>query len=371
MPDLKRIVMFKPFVSDRAVLNAMRVLQSGWVGEGPVVVQFENTLRQIFKYEYPVATNNATGAIHMALNLAGVEYGDEVITTPLTCTATNHPILYSGAVPVFADIQYLTGNIDPDSVADKITTDTRAIMAVSWGGYPPDLKELSEVAKSYHLPLILDAAQGLGSVYHREPIDVFPDYTIISFQAIKIVTTVDGGALLVPTAEDEIIAKEMRWYGINRAERTPTVQGYWDWPTQMIGYKYHMNDVAASIGLGNLGFFSSLFKKNQDIANRYRVGLSTVDGVTVFSAAPDRVGTNWFFTIHVERRDDFAKAMRDRGVDVSIVHKRNDLDPIFGGDRLDLPVLNRFEKSYIALPVGWHLEPEDVEYVISAIEAGW
>jgi perosamine synthetase len=371
MDSIEKVPMFRPFMSGQAIFNAIDVLRSGWIGEGPLAQKFEGALTELFSYRYPIATNTGTAAIHLALDLAGVERGDEVITTPMTCTATNHPILQMGAKPVFTDIQHGTGNMDPQSIRKQVSEKTKAILVVYWGGLPADMNEITAIAHEYDVPIIADGAQALGATYFHDPIDTWADFTIISFQAIKIITSVDGGVLLCPNKAVADTARLKRWYGIDRVNRKPTPDGYYDWHVGMPGYKYHMNDLAASIGLGNLKHIRELFYHNQLIAALYREELKDVDGITLFDTFDDRMGTNWLFTIHVQDRENFIRALLSRGVESSIVHRRNDLEPVFGGKRLPLPVLNEYEKTYVSIPIGHHITQEVAHRVVGAIKGGW
>ena len=368
---MDRVRMFKPWMSARAIAHAVDVLRSDWIGEGPKVAEFQAALEQKFGYRYVVALNSGTAGLHLALLLAGVGAGDEVITTPMTCTATNHPILQAGATPVFADIQYLTGNLDPEDVERRITGRSKAILCVHWGGYPCDLDRLDAIARRHNLALIQDGAQALGATFRGKPLSGWGDYLMVSFQAIKIITCVDGGMLSCPDEDRYREALRRRWYGIDRERRRPTPEGYYDWLVDEVGYKYHMNDVAAAIGLANLTHFEGLHNHRLEIVARYRAALGDVPGVTLFESKGDREGTGYLFTLHVERRAEFCAMMDRRGIDVSIVHRRNDLDPVFGGRRADLPTLDKYENSYISLPLHNHLTSDEVGRVIDAVRGGW
>tara|TARA_Y100000310_G_scaffold329947_1_gene400690 strand:- start:14233 stop:15582 length:1350 start_codon:yes stop_codon:yes gene_type:complete len=166
-----------------------------FIGEGPLVQSFENACMEKWGMDYVLFTNSGTSALDLALLGAGVKANDEVITTALTCTATNLPILRQQATPVFADVQYKTGNICPKSIREKITDKTKALMFVHWGGLPCDMDEINDIASEYDLSVIADGAHALGATYHGKPISDFADYTMFSLQSIKQLTTIDGGLL--------------------------------------------------------------------------------------------------------------------------------------------------------------------------------
>jgi perosamine synthetase len=371
MAKRKTIVMFAPYVSDEAIARVEGVLRNRWIGQGSLVDEFEQAVEKVLGVPHAVAVNCSSSALRLALDISGVRPGDEVVTTPMTCTLTNHPILEQFAVPVFADIQYDTGNIDPNDVERRITERTKAIVCTHWGGYPCDLDELNQIAERHGLPVIEDASEAFGATYRGRAIGAISRFTAFSFQAIQLITTGEGGMLITRDASDAEIARTQRWYGIDRKGRKPNIWGYYDFDIVTVGYGYHMTNIAAAIGLENLKSLKSQQLRRQAIAQRYREAFKDVAGVTLLRSDNDRTSSNHFFTMHVERRDDFCRMMADRGIEVSIVHYRNDAYTVFGGIRDDLPQLDRFSSSYIALPLHMHLTDDDVEYIIETVRSGW
>ena len=367
----RRVVMFAPYVSERAVERVVRTLRSGYIGEGPVVAEFEEEFRRRFGIPYVVALNSCTSALHLALVLAGVGVGDEVITTAQTMMATSHAVLMQGARPVYADIQYLTGNIDPSDIEHRITERTKAVLCVHWGGYPCDLDEINALARSYGLTVIEDAAHALGAFYRGRFIGSISSYTCFSFQAIKHLTTGDGGLLALTDEEKFHEARRRKWFGIDRVNRRASILGEPEWNVTELGFKYQMNDIAASLGVEHLREFMDILDRRIWIASWYRRELSRVDGVMLFEERSDRRSAYWLFPVHVERREDFCRAMRSRGVEVSVVHLRIDRNDVFGGVREDLPVLARFTESQVCLPIHNLLTDDDVSYVIDSVKKGW
>lgn len=365
------INMFEPYINAAAVRGAIDTLRSRWIGEGPRVELFEATLKEMFGYPFCVALNNGTAGLRLALAMAGVGPGDEVITTAQTCTATNMPILEMFAKPVFADIQYDTGNISPADIPHRITERTKAILCVHWAGYPCDMHAIGDLAQHHGLPVIEDAAHALGATYRGRSIGSISAFTMFSFQAIKQLTTVDGGLLTMLTRERYDEARRRRWYGIDRRHRQKRLDGYSHWNQNEVGYKYHMNDVAAAIGLGNLTDLAARLARRQEIAQRYYAHLAAVPGVTLFKRASDRISANWLFTMHVENRPTFCSMMIARGVEVSVVHIRNDEHDIFGPLREDLPVTAAYGKTQISIPLHDHLTDQQVKHVIESVQKGW
>ena len=367
-----RIRMFSPYVTEEAIARVAETLRSGYIGDGPVVKEFEGAIKEMFGIPYPVAVNSCTSALQLALYLIGLEPGDEVITTAQTFMATSHVILAAGAKPVYADVQYLTGNMDPADIEHRITERTQAIMPVHWAGYPCDMDEILEIAARYELPVIEDAAQALGASYKGRPIGTISSYTSFSFQAVKQIIAGDGGMLCLADEATYEEARRRRWFGIDRDRRKPTLLGEAEWDVTEIGYKYHMNDIAASLGVEHLKVFSEIARRRAEIDRRYREALAGVPGITLFESKDDRISANWIFCMHVdERRVDFVRMMKSKGVDVSVVHLRIDRNTIFGPVRDDLPQLARLTETIMSLPLHNHLSDEDVEYVIQCVKEGW
>ena len=191
----RRIVMFYPKVSPKAAEAVRSTLSERWIGQGPRVAAFEDKIRRVTGAPYVVAVNCASAAIRLALAVSGVRPGDEVITTAQACTATNHPILEQFAQPVFADIQYLTGNLNPEDIEHRITPRTRAVICFHWGGTPCDMDEIRDITSRHALTLIEDASDALGSTYKGKPVGSLSHFTAVSFGAVQQVTTGEGGAL--------------------------------------------------------------------------------------------------------------------------------------------------------------------------------
>jgi perosamine synthetase len=358
-------------VSEQAIANATATLRSGFLSEGKQVRRFEQELAARLGLIRPVALNSGTTALHLALVLAGVKAGDEVIIPPQTFIATGMAVLMAGATPVFADIQYTTGNVAPASVLKKITRKTKAVIPVHWAGYPCDLDEISQIAAEHNLVVIEDAAHALGATYRGKPIGAISRFTCFSFQAIKHLTTGDGGALCCLQAEDEKPARIRRWFCIDRDNSPLSFLGERSYDATAAGYKYHLNDLEAAIGLGNLEVLPKVLARLREISRRYRREFATLSGITLLEDKNDRVSACWLFTLLAQRRDDFLRALQSRGVPASVFHQRIDRHSVFGGAREDLPGMRRFNDDQASVPLHAGLTDEEVETVIAAVKAGW
>lgn len=364
--------MFYPFMPESVIEKLAETLKDRWIGQGPKVDEFEKEFSSKFGLKYVVALNSATSGLRLALAIAGVGPGDEVITTPQTAPPTNTAILEQYATPVFADIQYETANIDPNDIERRINNRTKAIICVHWGGYPCDIDEVRKIASDHNLPVIEDAAQALGATYRGKPIGSISEFTVFSFQAIKHITTGDGGMLSVTSKENYEAALRRRWFGIDRAARKPSVLGHDpDHDIWEVGYKYNMTSIDATIGLEQLRYFDAVFARRKEIAEIYRDELEKVPGITLLQNKNDRESANWLFIMHVERRNKFAEMMWSKGIEVSVVHWRNDKYTVFGGLRKDLPVMEKVSKTMICIPLHNKLSDDDVSYIVRAIKEGW
>ena len=370
------IPLFYPTMSPNAWKPVKEVLATRWIGQAHRVDEFEKKFAAYTHSPYSLATNSGTAALHLAYRLAGLERGDEIISTVLTCTATHHPLLQDGIKIVFADIDPKTLNIDPADIERKITKKTKAILAVHFGGIPCDMDRIFKIAKAHKIPVIEDAAQAIGAHYKGKPVGSLGTLTMFSFQAIKQLTTGDGGMLNLKNKSHYLRGKKLRWFGIDREKK---IKKNWQavnaraitFDVDEFGYKYQMNDIAAAIGLENLKHINSWLKGRRQIARRYDEGLKNIDGVKLLEVPKDSTSSYWIYHILVEKRDDFQKAMESRGVETNVTHVRNDVYKIFGGKRLNLSNMNEVEFKYICIPMHDNLSGEDVKTVIEAIKKGW
>jgi len=365
------ISFFHVHISPLAIELATKALHSGWVSEGEVVKEFETRLAATLGVKNPVAVNSGTSALHLALVLCGVGRADEVILPAQTFVATGMVILMQGATPVFADIDPMTGNISPQSIAERITPRSRAIMPVHWGGYPCDLDEINSLARRHNLAVIEDAAHALGAAYKGRPIGSISRFTAFSFQAIKHLTTGDGGLLCCPGESDADAAFVGRWFGIDRADSKPGLLGARGYNIETVGYKYHMGNIAAAIGLGNLDGFPARLARRRQIATFYRSQLRGVSGLQLLRAEADREHAYWLFTILVDGREDFVRKLDGEGIPTSVVDLRIDQNAVFGGIRDDLPGQAEFNNRQIAIPLHDNLTDADVERIVGTIRSGW
>jgi dTDP-4-amino-4,6-dideoxygalactose transaminase len=370
MKCINEIPLFKVTMNPAVDEELLKVLHSGWIGQGSKVAEFETKLWKKFNNPNVLTLSAGTHGLSLALRLAGVKQGDEVISTPLTCTATNMPILMHGGKIVWADVGR-DFNIDPDSVKENITDKTKAIMVVHWGGYPCDMEEIHNIAEDHNIKVIEDCAHVWGSTYKDSVIGdcEYSDFAMFSFQAIKHMTAVDGGALCTRNQHDYDKAKLLRWYGIDRESPRKDMrceEDIVDW-----GYKYHMNDVCATIGMANMDHADENVRTARENADYYEDMFNDIDGIECTQVGINRRSSYWLFTVLVEDRTSFVHMMGSNGIAVSRVHERNDKHSCFKEFKKDLPGLESIINKMICIPVGYWVSDSDREYIIKAIQGGW
>ena len=385
----KQILLFKVFMAPTAAEEVGKVLNSGFIGQGPKVDEFESNLKTFLDRDYVVTLNSGTSGLHLALNLLkkqvgnqnsenywpGIQEDDEVLATALTCTASNFPILANGLKIKWVDIDEKTLNMDLDDLERKITRKTKAIVLVHWGGYPNDLdriKSIQEKAKKlygFKPAVIEDCAHAFGSKYKGNNLGDHGNIAMYSFQAIKHITSIDGGLLILPHQDLLNRAKLQRWYGIDRESNRKDFRCEAD--IEEWGFKFHMNDICATVGIENLKHANNIIKKHQENAKYYDENLKDVKGVTLLERHSDRESAFWIYTMLVENRNGFYKWMKECNITVSQVHERNDKHTCVKEYISPLPTLDRTIGKIVSIPVGWWITEEQRKYVVDCIKKGW
>ncbi len=368
-PDGSNIVLFHPHIPAGAAAAVADVLSTRWIGQGPRVEEFESRFSRRFGGDPALAVGSGTDALHLAYLLAGLKPGDEVIAPLFTCTATSIPFLYMGVKVIFADVQKDTLNMDPADVERRITPKTKALVCVHYGGLPCDMDELLSIAKRHGLVLVEDAAHALGALYKQRQIGSISDFTIFSFQAIKHITTGDGGMLLMKKQEQLEAGRRLRWFGIDRQAKQ---KGVWENDITEIGYKYQMNDISAALGLAALDEFDDILAHRQRLLGEYQRGLAGVAGIQLIGTElTDRTHAAWLCTVTVDNRSGLMARLREQRIESAQVHYRNDRYSILGGRRDDYPNMDALEERYLVLPLHTRMSAGDVQRVCSVIRGGW
>lgn len=377
---MKTYPLFKVHVDKAEALRLVGdVLSSGYINEGEQVTQLTNALQGRWGTENLSLTNSCTSALVLALRLAGVGPGDEVITTPMTCVATSAAVSSLGARPVWADVDD-SGMISVNDAVRLMGTrpGVKAVVSVAWAGTPPDLHGLDFVRRC-GTKLIVDAAHAFDARYQGTPIHEWADYTCYSFQAIKHFTCGDGGALVCADRDDHLKAKALKWFGIDRDKAKDAAGDWrgkqWDVDIEEIGYKFNMNNVSAAIGLSQLPHID-----RNIIAHRHNAALYD----TLFAGCPwlkharrpeGGQSSFWVYTVRLDpsrcplSRDEVIARLNACGIMAGVVHVPNDEYTCYRSEGVPraLPGLRRFSENQLSLPCGWWLDAGDIEHISQVV----
>jgi dTDP-4-amino-4,6-dideoxygalactose transaminase len=384
MQRSQRIPYHRPSIGPEEINEVARTLESGWLTTGPRVEQFEREFREYAKVPYTLAVNSCTAGLHLALASLDIGAGAEVITTPLTFCATVNAILHVGATPVLADIGE-DGNIDPESIAERITERTRAVIPVHFAGLPCDMQKIWALARRHRLRVIEDAAHAAGAQYCAWPIGAgnpdtgdYSDACSFSFYANKNLTTGEGGML---TTHAEYLAEEMKvrcLHGISRdAWNRYSDKGNWYYQVLKPGFKYNMSDIQAAIGIHQLHKLEHFVEVRSRYAGLYHERLT---GVEELELPPENINCRhawhlYTLRLNLERltinRDEFILALRERGVSASVHFIPIPLHPAYASlaSRAEnrCPGALALYPRLISLPLYPAMTEGELEYVARAV----
>lgn len=344
---MKSTPLFKSYISWRSIWNVCSLLfrsnHGAYIGEGPEVRAFEKEFEEKFGFNNAVALNSGTSALELAYELAGISDGDEVITPVLTAVMTNLPLLHRRAKVVFADIEEDL-NINIEDVKNKITPKTKAVVFVHFGGNNRGLKELLDLCAEKNLVLIEDAAQALGSDYWGKA-----DFTCVSLQAIKTLTSVDGGFLICKDQAAATQAKRLRWFGYDREQKQKTG----DTDITSAGYKYQMNDVIAAIGRGNLANIDKILTKRRRL-------------MEIYNEHPN-VSAHIWLALVTGLPLSAMEYLKSKGIPSGQHHYRNDKYTVFGG-RQKMPIMDKMDDNYFLLPFNHGVTPKQARNILKVLD---
>ena len=370
--------LFKVHIPVKESLNKIeKVLNSGFINEGLEVKKLQNKLIKFLDVKNLILTNSCTSALTLALKISGVEPGTEVITTPMTCIATNTPIINLGAKIVWADINPENGSINPSDIEKKITKKTRAIVFVNWAGTPCELEKISKISRKYKVPTIQDSAHSFGATWNNKCISNYIDYTCLSFQAIKHLSTGDGGALVCKSKKSSNLASKLKWFGFDR-NKAKDEKGNWkgqrwseDIKPEEIGYKFNMNNISAAIGLSQMKYISNLLDLHRRNAKVYSDIFTDESLIKKIDVPPNAKSSYWVYTFIFNgaesNRDKLIKNLNLEGIGAGLVHLPNDIYSAFKKFKTSLPGTRAFSATQISLPCGWWLSSKDCEFIANRV----
>lgn len=364
-------------IDEEDIAAVVAVLRSDWITTGPKIEEFENAVAARVDARYAVAFSSGTAALHGAAFAAGLQPGDEAITTPLTFAATANCVLYQGATPVFADVCPDTLTIDPHEIEKRITPRTKAILPVDYAGHPADLDAIRAIADRHHLIVIEDAAHALGATYRQRKIGALNEMTMLSFHPVKHITTGEGGII---TTNDETLAQRLRLFrnhGINSDARTRQAQGGWYYEMIALGYNYRLTDLGCALGLSQLRKLDANLKRRRAIAAQYTQAFSKLPGIIPPAVREDCEPAWHLYPIQVQseklkvKRVDVFRALRAENIGVNVHYIPVHLHPYyrerFGYRGGEYPVAEAAYESLISLPMFHAMTDKDVNDVIAAV----
>ena len=366
------IPVFRPWY-DKAELRAVEeVFDSAWIGLGPKTTEFEQRFARYVGVPYAVAMNSATAALHLGLAVLDVA-GGEVITTPMTFVSTNHAILYNNAEPVFADIEPDTLNLDARSIEANITERTRAIVVVHYGGHACDMDAILDLAEERGIPVLEDVAHGCGGTYKGRKLGSLGNLGSFSFHAVKNLATGDGGMLTFSDPEYDAQLRRLRWVGIDKDtwDRSEVDQKYsWYYTVQELGWKYHMNDLTAAIGLVQLEKLDRANARRRDIVAYYNERFAGMEDVLETPVEKDYTQSACHnYVVKLDQRDQLIAYLRERNISTGVHYMPNHLYSMYRGFRADVPVTERVWQKLVTLPLYPGMTDWDVERVVRGVRA--
>jgi dTDP-4-amino-4,6-dideoxygalactose transaminase len=371
---VSRVDVMRPWFGPEEVRAVTDVLESGWVAQGPRVAEFEAAFAARMAADHAVAVSSCTTALHLALVVAGVGPGDDVVVPSFSFVATANAVVHAGARPVFADVDAVTGNLTPGTVTAVLTPATRAVVVVDQGGVPVDLEAVRAVCDPRGVVVVEDAACGAGSRYRGRPVGAGADVTAWSFHPRKILTTGEGGMLTTPRADWAARARRLREHAmdISAADRHRSVLA----PAERyveVGFNYRMTDIQAAVGLVQLRRLDEVVARRREIAARYHEAFAGVPGLRVVTD-PDH-GTTNYQSLWVEvtppfplRRDELLARLAAREVSarrgIMAIHRQPahaHLDPA------PLPVTEHLTDTTLILPVFHAMTDGEQARVVDAV----
>jgi len=340
------------------------VLYSGMIAEGEHVYRFESEFAKNFGLPVALATSSGTAALHIALLLSGVKAGDEVITTSMTAEPTNTVILQCGAIPVFADVDPETGNLSPVSVSAAISDKTKAIVVVHYAGFPVDMPSMRRIANHHGIALIEDAAHALGARCAGAPIGTIGDFGIFSLQAIKHMTTIDGGVLTIRNTELITAARKLRWFGL--AKGVPRTEA----DITQSGFKYNMHNVAGVLGLAQLESINDRITRHIDNGQYFDKEIAAIPGLAVTRIDEGQEPSYWLYTVLSDNSDEVEQKLTSAGISATKLHRPNHLHSVFEPYRRPLPNLEKYYQRLTHIPCGWWVSFEERSRIVDTLKRG-
>ncbi|MBE0627711.1 MAG: DegT/DnrJ/EryC1/StrS family aminotransferase [Burkholderiales bacterium] len=368
-----------PAIEQPEIDEVLAVMESGWLGTGPKVAQFERDFSSYKGAEHVAAVNSCTAALHLSILAAGIKPGDEVITTPMTFCATVNAIIHAGGLPVLADVDPLTMNIDPERVREKITSRTRAILPVHFAGRPCDMESLCAIAEERELMIIEDCAHAIETEYRGKKAGTIGNFGCFSFYVTKNVVTGEGGMVLARNEGDIARIKVLGLHGMSKdAWKRFSDEGYKHYQVVDCGFKYNMMDLQAAIGIHQLARVERNWERRREVWQTYQSAFAELPVTRPAEPESSTRHAYHLYTILIDdrrcgiTRDQFLDAMTARNIGVGVhylsIPEHHYYRETFGWRPEDYPNAMRLGRETVSLPISARLEKSDVARVVEAVK---
>jgi perosamine synthetase len=362
------IPVFKPFFDETEINYLKPIFDSGWIGLGPKTREFEKKIAEYIGVKYAVGLNSATAALHLGLNCFNIE-NMEVITTPLTFVSTNHAIIYNKGIPVFCDVEQDTMNIDSNKIENLITKKTRGVIVVHYGGRSCELDKISQICLKHGLFLLEDCAHGMGGKFKDRRLGSIGDIGCFSFHAVKNLATGDGGMIVTKSKEFYDRLMRMRWLGITKDTYSRDLGQYsWFYDVQEFGFKYHMNDIIAAIGLAQFSKLEWMNDRRREISNKYDKELKDIGDIKLLGKKEYQYNAAHNYVIKTEQRDALNEYLKIKGISTGVHYYPNHLYEIYKAYYRECPVAEKEWKKLLTLPLYPSMTEEEFNMVIAEIK---
>lgn len=366
------VPVFRPAFGEEEFVQVREALESGWVGLGPKVGEFEKRFAQYIGVPHVVGLDSGTASLTLAMRMAEVEER-EVITTPLTFVSTNHAILYNRGIPVFCDIEPDTMNIDAAKMEALVTDKTRAIMVVHYGGHACDMDPILDIARRHRLVVVEDCAHATGGTYRGRRLGSLGDYNAFSFHAVKNLAMGEGGAVTARRAEDDAALRRLRWVGISKStwERSDSADKKYSWYYDVteLGFKCHLNDIAAGIGLAQLEKLERNNARRRAIVETYNEAFRDLPWLEVPVERAYTRSSCHNYVVRTRHRDALHEHLGRHGISTSVHYVPNHHYAMYKGYRAEVPVCDAVWRDLLTLPLFPGLTTGDIEHVIERVRA--
>jgi len=369
----------KQSLDDNDINEVVKVLRSDWLTTGPKIDEFEEVVANYVGAKYAVAVSSGTAALHSAIYAIGITKGDEVILPTMTFAATANCVVYQGGTPVFVDIFSNSLLIDTAAIEEKITSKTKAIIAVDYAGHPADYDVLNDLALKHNLYLIADAAHSIGGTFKNKSIGSLADLTTFSFHPVKNITTGEGGMITTDSKEFSIRMKNFRNHGITSDHRQRAAEGSWFYEMVDLGYNYRITDFQAALGISQIKKLPKWIARRKEIAQSYTIEFNNIKSIDLLSVKPNANHAWHLFAVLLNldelktNRADIFLALRGKNIGVNVHYVPVHLHPYYkknyGYKNGDFPNAENAYKRLVSLPMYPTMDDSDIQYVISALKS--